>query len=160
MQFRFGAQQNLSVERAVGLLAVFGAKLQIAVNAFAESARQLGGRPTLEMNDVPKACHRAGKCLLFRIEVDGAGGITPVFHHGFLKSIPPGLKPLLIMRPYAGVETPASLRVEFIRSLWGCALTHRAALNVFSQPGEEQPQVLRLRWSQKARPTPLRMTEH
>ncbi len=64
-----------------------GAKLQIAVDALAEGARQLRGRSSLEMNHIPKPCHRAGKCLILRIEVDGSGGITLVFHHGFTPAL-------------------------------------------------------------------------
>jgi hypothetical protein len=52
VQFRFSAHQNLSVERAVGLLAGLGAKLQIAVDALAEGARQLRGGSSLEMNHI------------------------------------------------------------------------------------------------------------
>jgi hypothetical protein len=32
--------------------------------------------------------------------------------------LPPRLKPTLILRVFAGVETPASLRIEFFRSLY------------------------------------------
>jgi hypothetical protein len=33
------------------------------------------------------------------------------------ESVPPGLKPTLILLSYAGVKTPASLRIEFLRYL-------------------------------------------
>src|SRR6266700_7379181 len=36
---------------------------------------------------------------------------------GCFQATPPGLKPTLILLAYAGVETPASLRTEFFRSL-------------------------------------------
>ena len=90
VQFRLGARQNFSVEGAVGLLAGLGAKFQIAVDAPAEGALQLRRSPALKMNHIPKPGDRAGECLILRIEVDGASGITFVFHHGFTEELPPG----------------------------------------------------------------------
>lgn len=76
VQFRLGARQNFSVEGAVGLLAGLGAKFQIAVDAPAEGALQLRGRPSLKMNHISKPCDCAGKRLVLGIEIDWAGGIT------------------------------------------------------------------------------------
>src|SRR5665213_2560199 len=64
VQFRLGTHQNLSVERAVGLLAILGAKLDIGVDAFTEGARQFRGRSSLEMNHIAQPGYRAGKCLI------------------------------------------------------------------------------------------------
>jgi len=63
MQLRLGANENLSVEGAVGLLAVLGAEFQIAVDALAKGAFQFRRSSSLEMNHVAQPGDGAGKCF-------------------------------------------------------------------------------------------------
>jgi hypothetical protein len=56
------------------------------------------------VNYIPQPGHGAGECFILRIKIDGTGGITFVLHHGFLKNIPQGLKPRIIMQLFGTTE--------------------------------------------------------
>jgi hypothetical protein len=58
-----------------------------------------------------------GHSEIVRVEWDGLKGLQKKagIWIDISESIAPGLKPAIVVQLYAGVETPASLRIEFLR---------------------------------------------